>query len=94
MPVKTRSGRILSERDLKRLSDQAAAGLDVADWKPRRGRRSLAGTVGAHSPRIAVRVPEELHTRATARAAREGKSMSEVVRELLEGYTGKGRRGA
>lgn len=89
MSVKTKSGRVLSDSDIEGLSARAEAGLDLSSWKPRRGRRSLAGTVGAHSPRIAVRITEELHHRATVRAAKEGKSMSEVVRGLLEGYAAK-----
>ena len=36
----------------------------------------------------AVRVPGELHRRALECAAGEGRSISEVVRDLLEGYAG------
>jgi Ribbon-helix-helix protein, copG family. len=88
--MKTKSGRVLSDTDLERLSARAEAGLDLSSWKPRRGRRSLAGTVGAHSPRITARISEELHHRATVRAAKEGRSISEVVRALLEGYATRG----
>ena len=86
MPVKTKSGRVLSDADLDGLATKAENGLDLAAWRPRPGRPSLGPTVGEHSPRIAVRVPEELRDRARARAASEGRSVSEVVRSLLEGY--------
>jgi hypothetical protein len=86
MPVKTKSGRILSDVDLDRLARRADEGLDLAAWQPRRGRPSLGTTVGEHSPRIAVRIPAELHDRAKKRAARQGRNISEVVRTLLEEY--------
>lgn len=84
--VKSKSGRVLSEADIDALAAKAERGFDLSDWRPRRGRPSLSASVGAHSPRIAVRVPEDLHHRATERAAKEGRSISEVVRDLLEDY--------
>jgi hypothetical protein len=84
--VKTRSGRALSDADVERLAIRAERGFDLATWKPRRGRPSLSATPGAHSPRIEARVPEALHRRVSARAAREGRSVSVVVRLLLEEY--------
>jgi hypothetical protein len=83
--VTTRSGRVLTEADIDRLADQAEAGFDISTWTTRPGRPPL--TVGGqHSPRIAVRVPEDLRQRAMARAATEGRTISEVVRDLLEAY--------
>jgi hypothetical protein len=84
--VKTKSGRSLSEADVERLATRAEQGFDLAPWKPRRGRPSLSSTPGAHSPRIEARVPEALHRRVSARAAGEGRSVSAVVRLLLEEY--------
>jgi hypothetical protein len=84
--VKTISGRVLTESDIDRLAAEAERGLDLASWKPRRGRPPLGATAGRHSPRIALRVPEDLHRRVAERATKEGRSMSEVVRDLLEGY--------
>ena len=84
--VRTKGGRILSEADLERLASSVENDLDISSWKPRPGRPPLDSTATAHAPRIAVRVPAELHRRAVERAAREGRSMSEVVRDLLEGY--------
>jgi hypothetical protein len=86
MPVKTKSGRVLSDADLDGLATRAAAGFDLSSWRPRPGRPSLGTTEGEHSPRIAVRVPEALRDRARARATAEGRNLSEVVRSLLEDY--------
>ena len=86
MSVRTKSGRVLSDAELDRLATKAEKGLDLSSWRPRRGRPSLDATVGEHSPRIAVRVPEALRDRAKVRAASEGRSVSEVVRSLLEEY--------
>jgi hypothetical protein len=84
--VITKSGRTLSEADLDRLAEEAEAGFDLSAWKPRRGRPSLNAAGGGHSPRIEARVPDALHRRVSARAASEGKSVSAVVRQLLEEY--------
>ena len=86
--VKTRSGRTLSEADVDRLAAEVEMGLDLSTWKPRRGRPPLDAGANAHAPRIAVRVPSDVHRRVVARATKEGRSISEVVRDLLEGYAG------
>jgi predicted DNA binding CopG/RHH family protein len=82
----TRSGRRLSEAQLDELAARAEAGFDLNNWQPRRGRPRLDATSIEHAPRIAVRVPESLHRKVTARANAEGRSVSEVVRELLARY--------
>lgn len=51
----------------------------------RAGRPSL-GTPGRHSPRVSFRIPEQTRCRAEERAAREGRSVSEIAREALERY--------
>lgn len=84
--MKTRSGRVLTDTEVDRLADAAETGFDVSTWRPRRGRPPLAATTQEHSPRIAVRVPETLRQGVAERASGEGKTLSKVVRELLEGY--------
>lgn len=84
--VITKDGRTLTESDIEGLATSLERDLELTSWKPRPGRPSLGDAPGVHSPRIAVRVPEELHRRAAARAASEGRSISAVVRELLERY--------
>jgi hypothetical protein len=90
-PITTKSGRVLSDADLDRLAEEAEAGFDLSTWTPRPGRPLLGATPGVrspgvHSPRIVARVPVELHRRVSARAAREGQSVSAVIRGLLEDY--------
>jgi predicted HicB family RNase H-like nuclease len=84
--VKSKRGARLTEADIDRLADRAEKGLDLSTWTPRRGRPSLDASAGEHSPRIAVRLPPSLHRGVTSRAAREGRNISEVVRDLLERY--------
>ena len=84
----TRSGRRLTEADIDRIVERAEAGFDLTGWQPRRGRPPLEAEATAHAPRVAVRVPEALHRRVLARAQSEGRTVSEVVRELLARYGG------
>jgi hypothetical protein len=86
MAVRTRSGRTLSEADLDRLVARAEAGFDLTAWRPRRGRPSLDASSDVHSPRMSVRVPEELRVRVLARASAEQRTVSDVLRALLEDY--------
>ncbi len=86
MAVTTKHGRVLTEADLDRLAQRAEEGFDISQWRPRRGRPFLDPDAGEASPRISVRVPATLRDRAAVRAAREGRSMSDVLRGLLEEY--------
>lgn len=70
----------------ERLADEAEAGLVLSTWVHRRGRPPLEVGLSEPSPRIAVRVPPSLHRQVMSQAAAEGRSVSEVVRDLLEGY--------
>lgn len=91
--VTTRSGRTLTEADLDALADEFERGVDLSTWHHRPGRPSLDASSGKHSPRIAVRVPTDLHRRVHERADAEGRSISEVLRDLLEAYAGPARQG-
>ncbi|HWH24256.1 MAG TPA: ribbon-helix-helix protein, CopG family [Candidatus Limnocylindria bacterium] len=84
--VITKSGRRLTGEDLERMADEAEQGFDLSKWVHRRGRPPLENGTGEPSPRIAVRVPASLRDRVASRAAAEGRTVSEVVRALLEGY--------
>ena len=69
------------------MAEEAEAGYDLSTWVPRRGRPPL-GTSGSgeHSPRLVTRVPAELRDEVARRAAAEGKTVSEVMRALLQEY--------
>ncbi|MDQ2707447.1 MAG: ribbon-helix-helix protein, CopG family [Actinomycetota bacterium] len=53
--------------------------------KVRRGRPSLSEP-GETSPRLSLRIPEQLQTRIEQRAEQEGRPVSEIAREALERY--------
>lgn len=82
--MKTKSGRVLTKTEIDRLAARADQGFDLSRWRPR-GRPSLSAR-GEESPRISARVSRDVYARAKARAAIEGKSVSEVIRELLDTY--------
>lgn len=76
-------GQRLTEERAERV---AAAALDDARRRgliP--GRKSLSGG-SAHSPRLEVRVPAELHREITERAKRENVTVSKLVRAILQRY--------
>ena len=53
------------------------------------GARIGAGRPSLHGrpmKKVQVLIPEDLHQKATERARREGKSLSEVIREILSTY--------
>lgn len=75
------------DRDLDRLADEAEAGYDLSEWKPRRGRPHLGGrSATQHSPRLGTRLPDDLNERFHRCVAADGKSVSQVLRELVEAY--------
>lgn len=47
------------------------------------GRKAL---YGQPMKKVQVLIPEELHQKSTEKAQREGKSLSEVIREILSNY--------
>jgi predicted HicB family RNase H-like nuclease len=85
--VTTKSGRVLTDDDIDKIADWFESGtVDISTWERRPGRPRLDPATPEHAPRIAVRVPGSLHRRVTAKAARERRSVSQVVRSLLEDY--------
>jgi hypothetical protein len=66
------------------LTPEVAAEI-VEDVRRAVGRPSLTGP-GRHSPQVSARVPAELRDAAERQARSEGKSVSQLIRELLERY--------
>lgn len=81
---RAKSGAPITDELAERLADEAEAGYELSPAK-RVGRKSLAGADGA-SPRVNFRMTTELQAQAEARAAREGKTISQIAREALEQY--------
>lgn len=79
--VKTSSGRVLTEADIESIARRMEDGPAQL-----RGRRAGRPSLGDErlSPRIQLRVPPRLYATLSARARAEGKTVSAVVRELLE----------
>jgi predicted DNA-binding protein len=74
--IRDKKGRRITEVRAAQLADEALS-------KVGRGRPSLAGGP-SHSPQVSFRAPAELRVRAEERAAREGKTVSQLAREALE----------
>lgn len=88
MPKRAKSDEIDLEREDVRLPDGTRLTEDVADAivddvQRKAGRPSLTGTAAA-SPRVSFRVTPEVRDRAAAIASDEGKTISELAREVLE----------
>lgn len=83
---RTKSGRILDDEAVDHLAEEAEKGYDLTDpvANPLRGRPSLSGK--GTSPRINVRLSEDMFERAKAVADAEGRRVSEVARTALEAY--------
>ena len=85
--MRTKSGRPLTDADLDHLAEEAEAGYDLTTWRRRRGRPSLEdASDGSPSPKIEARVPATLRNELTRYAEEDGKSVSQVVRDLAEQY--------
>jgi len=83
----TRAGQVLTEEDIERIHDEIDQEIDLSQWtRVQVGRPPLEAGSDGHSPRIEVRVPASLHRRVRARAAADGRTVSQVVRGLLEEY--------
>lgn len=70
--------------EIERLADEAEAGYDLTK-APRVGRPSLGGR-HERSPHLSFRAAAELRARAERRAAKEGKTVSQLAREASEKY--------
>jgi hypothetical protein len=74
--VRDSKGRRITESRAEQIAAEALA-------KVHRGRPSLTGDA-QHSPKVSVRLRPATVTALKKRAAREGKSPSQLARELLE----------
>lgn len=84
----TSSGRVLSEADIERWADEAAAGTDRLDLDAGTFLRDYKGGYedGIVGPILAVRLDAEVDQRLTTRAAALGRSESALVRDAVAEY--------
>lgn len=92
-PVMLKSGRVLDQALLDKLSAEAERGYDLSKAKRRylRPGRPAKGEPAGESPRVSSRVPAGIYAAAKARAEKEGLTISDVIREQLATYAA-GRR--
>lgn len=83
-PLRTKSGEPITDEDIAALAAEAEAGYDLtqARWE-RVGRPSLDEGI---SPRLSFRASRKLYEAVRARAAREGRTISDLAREAVERY--------
>ena len=79
----TKSGKPIDEELVERLSDEAEAGYDPDQIIARRGRRGRPRLGSAPSTVESVRLDPELKDRLARRAADEGVTVSEIIRDAL-----------
>ena len=80
----TAGGDSLTTRELEALAAEAEAGYDLTRATRRPvGRPSLESGV---SPRVTFRTSHTLYEAARKRAAREGRTVSQLAREAMERY--------
>jgi hypothetical protein len=88
-PLRSKSGRILTDEAVDRLADRMERGYEPDRLRPRKLGRPPLGD-DAPSPRIQVRVSRRLFVSVSKRAHQEGKTVSALVRQLLENYAAGG----
>jgi hypothetical protein len=84
-PLRSKSGRVLTDKAIDRMADRMERGYEPEQLRPRKGGRPPLGE-DYPSPRIQVRVDRGLFVSIQKRAHQEGKTVSALVRQLLENY--------
>lgn len=82
---KLRSGIELTPEVEEALADEAERGYDLSKFRREFVGRPPLGD-GGTSPRIAFRFPQKEFNRVCERAAREGRTISDLAREALTRY--------
>jgi len=82
--VKTKTGHVLTDAEIKALADEAERGYDVDQLKARRRGRPMLGSGPAEV--VPVRLDPELRRAVEARAKAEHRSASEIIREALRHF--------
>jgi hypothetical protein len=96
-PPVARDGTVITDEVAEELAREAEAGYDIdpLQVRPGPGRKSLAGGSGK-SPRVNVRLSQELYDRLAAIAEELGQSISDLTREAIDRFVnrqaGAGRR--
>ncbi|HVM41065.1 MAG TPA: CopG family transcriptional regulator [Acidimicrobiia bacterium] len=81
---KTRSGAVITDEMVEKVSERAEEGFDVDEIVRRRGGRPAMGSGPASVE--SVRLDPELTEALDRRARQEGRTNSEVIRDALRRY--------
>ncbi len=81
---RTRSGKLITDEVVEEAAKRAEEGFDVEEILRRRGGRPPMGSAPASVE--SVRLDPELSEALRARAAKEGRTNSDVIREALRRY--------
>jgi hypothetical protein len=81
-----RSGRPITDVEIKRYVDEAEAGYDVDELIERRGARELPRPDVEQIAFDAIMLDPVLRDELVARASADGTTTSEVIREALRRY--------
>ena len=82
----TKSGRPITDEDVKELVAEAEAGYDVEELFARRTKRGRPTIGNAPSSVESVRLDPELRRQLLQRAEADGTTPSELIREALRRY--------
>lgn len=83
--LRTRGGTKLTKKVVDALAEEAERGYDLTQAKRVRMGRPALGE-GGESPRVQVRVDDELAKALRKRAQKERRSVSEIARTALREY--------
>jgi Ribbon-helix-helix protein, copG family len=81
---RTSTGKVLTDRDIEALADEAEAGYDVETLKTRRRGRPMLGTAPAEV--VPVRLDPDLKQAVEARAEADHTTTSEIIRQALRRF--------
>lgn len=81
---RTKSGKVLTGSEIKKMADEAEGGYDVESLKQRRRGRPSLGSGPAEV--VPVRLDPDLREAVEARAEAEGMTTSEIIRRALRNY--------
>jgi len=83
---RTKRGKVITDADIEQYAAEAGAGYDVDELIARRGKRGRP-TLGSGPAAVeSVRLDPELREALVSRAAADGTSASDVIREALRKY--------
>jgi hypothetical protein len=85
-PYRTKTGKVLTDRDIDRMAREVEREYDVETLKTRRRGRPTMGSAAAEV--VPVRLDPELKEAVESRAERDNTTTSEIIREAIRKFLG------